>query len=150
MATESRATPENGRHALASVSVIVGLAPAEQVVQALRVQRTVGREPAQRPPHDLGAGVVENLADNVTLVAGLIGEPAAEDESYLVPVPTEAVEDVLQHAQQTNVEQLVAEFFPQFPANCRFGCLAEIDAPAQRPVEGLILRRVVAFEDQEV
>ena len=46
-----------------------------------------------------------------------------------MPVSAEAVEDALQHAQPPNVEQVDAEFFPQFATDGRFGCLAELDCP---------------------
>jgi hypothetical protein len=45
------------------------LALAEQVGQTLRVQRTIGAEAAQCPPHDLRAGVVENLAEEIVTTA---------------------------------------------------------------------------------
>jgi hypothetical protein len=60
------------------------------------------------------------------------------------------MEDVLQHAQPPDVEQIDAGFFLQLAANGRFGGLTELDAPAQRPAEGLAVCRVEVLEDEEI
>jgi hypothetical protein len=60
------------------------------------------------------------------------------------------MKDALQHAQPSNVEQIDAELFLQLATNGRFGGLTELDAPAQRPVEGLALCGVVVLEDEEI
>lgn len=123
---------------------------AEQIGEAGWIERAIGVEATQRPPHDLGARVVEDLANDIPLVDGLVGEPAVKDESDLVPVSAESVKDVFQHAQATYVDELDVKLLAQFATYGRLGRLTEVDAPTQGPVEGLVLRGVVILEDEQV
>ena len=67
-----------------------------------------------------------------------------------MPILAEPVKDALQHTEPAHVEKLDAEFLQQFATYGRLGCLAEVDASAQRAVESLILGRVVALEDEQI
>jgi hypothetical protein len=49
-----------------------------------------------------------------------------------------------------NVEQIDTEFLLQLAPNGRFGCLTELDASAQGPVEDLVFGGVVILENEEI
>ena len=104
----------------------------DQLGQPGRVQRRADRirGPPEHPP-------VRVVADALLLdlVGRRRGERGGEDEHHLVLGPAPPAEDVLQHAEQPHVGQLLADLLTELPADGVERILPELHVPAERPLE---------------